>query len=103
MVSEEGVVAFARGLLGAQEGKSREGWRLFYRGEKIFLAIFEGVTPLRIETRCDKKLAKLLRERYESVMEGLVLGREGIEILDTGQLRDEEIFDLIRHSFEISV
>ena len=77
--------------------------RLFYRGEKLFLVIFEDTNPLRIEIRCNRVLGKTLRERYESVMAGRALGRNGTEIICSGQLADDEVIDLVRHSYEISV
>ena len=36
-------------------------------------------------------------------MESRALGRNGIEIICSGQLTDDEIFDLIRHAYEVSV
>ncbi len=101
MVSEDDIVKYATGLDGVSEQKNGE-MRLFLRGEKIFLVIETGTSPLRIETRCDRKLSKTLQEQYESVMESRALGRNGIEIICSGQLTDDEVIDLIRHSFEIS-
>ncbi len=101
MVSEDDIVKYATGLEDVSEQKNGE-MRLFLRGEKIFLVIETGTNPLRIETRCDRKLSKTLQEQYESVMESRALGRNGIEIICSGQLTDDEVIDLIRHSFEIS-
>ena len=101
MVSEDDIVKCALGLEDASERRDG-GLRIFTRGEKIFLVIETGTDPLRIETRCDRKLSKTLQERYESVMESRALGRNGIEVICSGQLSVEEIKDLIRHSFEIS-
>lgn len=102
MVSEDDIVKYALGLGDVTERSDGE-LRLFERGEKIFLIVEKKASPLRIETRCDRKLSKVLQERYESVMESRSLGRNGIEIICSGQLTDEEILDLIRHSFEISM
>lgn len=101
MVSEDDIVKYALELEDVSERRDGE-LRIFMRGEKIFLVIETGTDPLRIETRCDRKLSKTLQERYESVMESRALGRNGIELICSGQLNDEEIKDLIRHSFEIS-
>lgn len=102
MVSEDDIVKYALSLSDVSE--RREGaMRIFSRGEKIFLVIEAETSPLRIETRCDRRLSKTLQEQYESVMESRALGRNGIEIICSGQLTDEEVLDLIRHSFEISV
>ncbi|MBO4855272.1 hypothetical protein J6X15_04180 [Candidatus Saccharibacteria bacterium] len=101
MVSEDDIVKYALGL--ADVSERRDGaLRIFTRGEKIFLVIETGTDPLRIETRCDRRLSKTLQEQYESVMESRALGRNGIEIICSGQLTDDEVVDLVRHSYEIS-
>ena len=102
MVSEEAIVEYIAKLDGVSS-REEKGWQIFEREGKIFLCIEKGKTPLRLELRCDRKLGKTLQERYESVMESRSLGRNGIEIICSGQLTDEEILDLIRHSFEISM
>ena len=101
MVSEDDLVEYALGLDDVAERREKN-LRIFERGERIFLIIEEGTSPLRIETRCDRKLSKVLQERYESVMESRSLGRNGVEIICSGQLADGEVIDLVRHSFEMS-
>lgn len=76
--------------------------RVFERGEKICVVVEKGTQPLRIELRCDYKLSKLLQERYESDMESRSLGKNGIEVICSGQLSEEELHDLIRHAYEVS-
>lgn len=101
MVSEDDIVKFATGL-GEVDQKTEKDLRVFLRSERIFLVIAADTNPLRIETRCDRKLGKTLQERYESVMESRALGRNGIEIICSGQLTGEEVLDLVRHAWEIS-
>ncbi len=101
MVSEKAVVEYLGRFEDIVE-RAEKGWRIFSRGEKIFLCVEEGKTPLRVELRCDRKLGKTLQERYESVMESRALGRNGIEIVCSGQLSDDEVYDLIRHAYEVS-
>lgn len=72
--------------------------KLFKLGEKVFLVENKNT----IEVRTDFKLGKLLREKYESVMESRYFGRGGIEIVMSGQLEDSEIEDLIRLSYNLS-
>ena len=55
-----------------------------------------------IEVRTDNKLRDLLREKYESVMESRYFGKGGIEIVNAGQLDDEEIKDLVRLSYNLT-
>ncbi len=102
MVSEDDIVKYALSFSNTSE-RQEGAMRIFSRGEKIFLVVETETNPLRIETRCDRRLSKTLQEQYESVMESRALGRNGIEIICSGQLTNEEVLDLIRHSFEISV
>ena len=101
MVSEESVVEYLAQLEDISERKE-EKLRIFSHNEKIFCCIEAGTAPLRLELRCDRKLAQTLTERYESVMESRALGRNGIEVICSGQLNTDEIFDLVRHAYEMS-
>lgn len=70
--------------------------------DKMFALIQEGKLPVRVSLKCDPALAKLLREKYETVMEGEHLNKKHWNtILLTGQLQDSEVKDLIRHSYEL--
>ncbi|MBQ3274961.1 hypothetical protein IJH46_00870 [Candidatus Saccharibacteria bacterium] len=55
-----------------------------------------------IEVRTDEKLRKLLIQKYESVMESRYFGRGGIEIVNSGQLKEDEIEDLVRLSYNLT-
>ena len=99
MVSEESVVEYLSQLEGVSEREQKE-WRVFEFDGRILLCIEKGTNPLRIELRCDRKLSKTLQERYESVMESRALGRNGIEIICSGQLTNDEVIDLVRHAYE---
>ena len=102
MVSEDDLLKFALSL-GESTQREEEKTRYLLRGEKIFLAMSKGVTPVRIEVRCEKQLSKTLQERYESAMGGRLLGRNGLELVCSGQLSYDEICDLIRLSYNLSV
>ncbi|HMQ09536.1 MAG TPA: MmcQ/YjbR family DNA-binding protein [Candidatus Nanoperiomorbaceae bacterium] len=70
--------------------------------DKLFALIAEGSQPLRISLKCDPNLAELLRDKYESVLPGYHLNkRHWITVIVTGQLTDDDIRDLARHSFEL--
>ncbi len=78
------------------------------KGEEIWYSVVEGKVFLvegrkTLQVRCDSKLSRLLREQYETVMESRYFGRGGIEIVPSGQLSDEEINDLIRLSYNMTV
>jgi predicted DNA-binding protein (MmcQ/YjbR family) len=71
---------------------------------KMFALITEGREPLRISLKCDPLLSKVLREKYETVMEGYHLNKKHWNtILLTGQLPWEEVQGFIRHSYDLVV
>lgn len=77
------------------------------RGEDQLYNVPEGkvflVMRLRtIEVRCDSKLGKVLREKYETVMESRYFGRGGVEVVLSGQLEKAEIEDLVRLSYNLT-
>jgi len=69
---------------------------------KMFALMPEGKSPISISLKCDPRLAKLLREKYESVMEGYHLNKTHWNtMLLTGQLPEEDVKDLILHSYNL--
>lgn len=103
MVSESDVLSWVQDWVGASKGVceyKKQKLLCLRRGEKIFLVIESEGVPLRMELRCDERLGRLLQERYESVMVGRILGRNGIEVICSGQLTVEELRDLVRHAYE---
>jgi predicted DNA-binding protein (MmcQ/YjbR family) len=69
---------------------------------KLFAIIADDSKPLRISLKCDPQLAINLREKYESVVPGNHLNKKHWNtVLYTGQLSDDEVKDLIRHSYEL--
>ena len=67
---------------------------------KIFAIIAEGSKPPRISLKCDPQLAEVLRAKYESVQPGHHLNKKHWNtIVCTGQLKDDELEDLMRHSY----
>lgn len=70
--------------------------------EKMFALIAENKFPVSISLKCDPQLAVLLREKYESIMEGYHLNKKHWNtMLMTGQLEDQEVKDLILHSYNL--
>ena len=78
--------------------KTEKVRELFFVNEKAFLVLNKNT----VEVRCDEKLGKFLREKYESVMESRYFGRGGIEIVMSGQLQENEVDDLVRLSYNLS-
>ena len=79
----------------AKKEKERE---LYFKDDHAFLVVNNNT----IEIRCDNKLANLLKEKYESVMESRYFGRGGLEIVLAGQLSSTELDDLVRLSYSLT-
>lgn len=73
--------------------------------DKMFALIPEKKTaPISISLKCDPQLARLLRDKYESVMEGYHLNKKHWNtMLLTGQLDDDEVRGLIVHSYNLVI
>ena len=72
--------------------------------DKMFAIVREGKDPVQISLKCDPLLAETLRKNYESVMPGYHLNKKHWNtIVLSGQLGDDEIFDLINHSYNLVV
>lgn len=79
-----------------------EGVAVYKVNAKMFALIEEGKHPVRISLKCDPVLAKVLRERYDEVMEGYHLNKKHWNtIVLSGQLTWEEVQGLIRHSYDL--
>lgn len=71
-------------------------------GDKMFAIIAEKSNPLRVSLKCDPLLAETLREKYESVLPGYHLNKKHWNtIVLSGQLDDQEVIDLINHSYDL--
>lgn len=86
--------------LGPYTAKTEETRALYYPEniDKVFLVEH----PHTIELRTDRKLGRLLQEKYESVMESRYFGKNGIEIVLSNQLTQDEIEDLVRLSYNLT-
>ena len=71
---------------------------------KMFALIPENRQPLQISLKCDPNLAVILREKYETVLEGYHLNKKHWNtILLTGQLEDQDVKDMIVHSYNLVI
>ena len=69
---------------------------------KMFALIAEGKTPVRISLKADPELSKVLREKYDEVMEGYHLNKKHWNtVVISGQLSEDEVKALIRHSYDL--
>lgn len=72
--------------------------------DKMFALIAEKTNPLNLSLKCDPQLAEVLRDKYESVLPGYHLSKKHWNTLIlSGQLEDQEILDLINHSYDLVV
>lgn len=72
------------------------------REGRLFAIIADGSKPLRVSLKCDPQLAQVLRDKYETVVPGYHLNKKHWNtIICSGQLSDDEIKDLARHSYEL--
>lgn len=76
----------------------KEGEIFLASNEKAFLVDRKKT----VEVRTDRNLSKLLREQYESVMVSRYFGNGGIEIVMSGQIPLEEIYDMARLSYNLT-
>jgi len=77
-----------------------EGVAVYKTGDKMFAIIQENSDPLRLSLKCDPQLAELLREKYETVLPGYHLNKKHWNtIICSGQLGEDEIKELIVHSY----
>ena len=84
--------------IGEYTKKPEKERTIYNKGDKAFLVVNKNT----IELRTDDKLAKLLEEKYESVMESRYFGRGGIEIVLANQLEEDEVYDLVRLSYNLT-
>ena len=69
---------------------------------KMFALVSDKSKPLRISLKCDPTLAELLREKYETVLPGYHLNKKHWNtIICSGQVPEDELRDLVRHSYEL--
>lgn len=75
---------------------------VYKAGDKMFAIVAVGSQPVRVSLKCDPQLAETLRAQYESVMPGYHLNkRHWNTLVLTGQLKPDEVKDLIRHSYDL--
>lgn len=78
---------------------------LFRIGEDgaIFAGLEKSTKPLRLNFRCDRLLAKTLRERYETILPANKFdARTWNTVIMAGQLTDEEVKDFARLSYNLT-
>lgn len=99
---EEYILSFEGAWLDYPFGEKTAVYKIGPRdGEnKMFALIEEGSYPAKLSLKCDPQLAAKLREEYETVLPGFHLNKKHWNtIICSGQLKTDQIHDLIRHSY----
>lgn len=96
---EDYILSMSNAKLDYPFGKEAAVYKV---NDKMFALIAEGSSPVRISLKCDPQLSVLLREKYETVMEGYHLNKKHWNtIILSGQLPWEDIQGLILHSYNL--
>ena len=99
---EEYILSMPTVILDYPFGKDVAVYKLAMKRAKMFALISENSKPLRVSLKCDPQLAQNLRQKYETVLPGYHLNKKHWNtIICSGQLSDDELFDLVRHSYEL--
>jgi len=100
---EEYVLSMPNSRLDYPFGKEAAVYKVKVKDEeKMFALISEGSNPIRISLKCDPQLAKLLREKCVTVMEGYHLSKKHWNtIILSGEIEWEDIQGFIRHSYDL--
>ena len=101
-MTESDVIQQITGYDGVElDARSTDQQAIYSVSGRIMAVVKKGAIPVQVSLRCDPNLGQLLRDRYESVLEGQGLNkRRFITILLTGQLSDDDVRSQIRHAYE---
>lgn len=95
-----GIGSYKKQDLAEKTGRKNEQGQVYLtENGRVFLV----TRAQTIEVRSDANLCKNLREKYESVMESRYFGNRGIEIVKSGQIELNELYDLVRLSYNLTV
>ena len=102
---EEYLLSFPNAWLDFPFGEGTSVYKIGHKetgGGKMFALIADASKPLRLSLKCDPQLAETLREKYETVVPGYHLTKKHWNtIICSGQLSDQEIFDLANLSYQL--
>lgn len=102
---EEYLLSFPNTWLDYPFGEDAAVYKIGHKetgGGKMFAIVGEKSDPVRISLKCDPQLAITLREKYESIVPGYHLNKKHWNtVICTGQLSQDEVFDLIRLSYNL--
>lgn len=101
--AEDYILSFPKSWLDYPFGEDVAVYKVGPKDDgKMFALMPEGKSPISVSLKCDPQLAMILREKYETIMEGYHLNKKHWNtMLLTGQLSDDEVKDLVRHSYDL--
>ena len=106
-MDQTSATEFIKGLGDIREDNETHERLILFRvgnNDSIFAIIHNGSNPLRLETRCDAKLSKVLREKYETVLPSNNMDSSAWnEVICSGQLDEQQVKDLIILSYNLTV
>lgn len=71
---------------------------------KMFATLTSGVAFARINLKCEPELALELRAQYDAVQPGYQMNKKHWNtVIFDGSIPDEEIYDMIDHSYDLIV
>ena len=81
-----------------------EGVPVYKVGGKVFAICQPHSTPPQVTLKCDPGRALLLREQYRSIVPGYHVDKRhwNTVVLD-GEVPDDDVLDLVHHSWELVV
>lgn len=82
-----------------------ESWTVMRHGgnKKSFALIYEREGHLCANLKCDPMRAAMLRDLHEEIRPGYHMNKEHWNtVIADGALGEEDILDLVRHSFELT-
>jgi predicted DNA-binding protein (MmcQ/YjbR family) len=81
-----------------------DGAAVFKVGGRMFALVSLGPPPGSVSLKCDPRLAEDLRARYAAITAGYHLNKRHWNTVELdGSVPDEELFDLIAHSYDLVV
>jgi predicted DNA-binding protein (MmcQ/YjbR family) len=104
-MGREGVLAFCTAMPGATEDYPfGDGVAVFRVGGKMFALVPLDAEPATVNLKCDPDLALELRDRFPAVRPGWHQDKRHWNTVELdGSLDDDEVREMIEHSYELIV
>ena len=102
-IFHEAILAYDDIFIDDKVDEKLRAYRYGGGGGDIVALVYRNSHPLKISLRCDEKLSKVLREKYETVLPAENLNKKFWNtILCTGQLPESELYDLLSLSYQLT-